>query len=459
MATITIASACNNGNFALDDNGNHLRDASFSSYLSRGGQTISPPPTAVAAADHPNQLSLGRKFIEEGELGIFSAEKYFSGRMDEMDTAVAVAEKGRKQQSSKEGKMDVPRPKKSFKSATPSTCSEASWNSRSALLHKDPLPNIQRQMSSKNFFSSFGCNCVGSKSIDIDEKNTNSRHCRKIFDLREEPIFIHEPAAVVVGQQTRMILPGKKQNRLEFQYGKEMMSGTTTDNKGNIVGFKRDDCFAFPILNPHVGNLAALQQLVEENARASLEVFGSPPQMIEEGMGSNLHSHSHSHRRFTAMNSNTGSGRIKAAGLGAMDGDDDLGSESSSDLFEIESLPSKANQAFFHPQASDGYESSEASIEWKSNREASVKKIMTRTTNAMGAQRRQPAASLLSCKSTKAVNVVANAHRVPEKSDPGGLRRFQLDSMAPLTRFQAENRAMDFDSANAQRASAMQSLM
>lgn len=399
MAMVTVASTCNNGmsqNFAFEDNENHLRVASFSSYLVNGEGTFIPKlnDPAKTTPSTSDQLTMGRKYIEEGELGIFSAEKYFSGRMDEIDMT-SVSKNPQKQHPNKEGKIDLPRPKKSFKSSTPSTCSEASWNSRSALLYKDPSSTMQRQMTGgRNFFSSFGCTCVGKKAIVIDEmvgKNTNSTHCKKIFDLREEPIFIHEPA--VVGQtQTRTILPGKKQNRVELQ-----MNGTR-DDMGN---------FAFPVLNPAMGNLNSLQQFVEENARPSLEVFGGPHHSINEGMGSNLH------RSLTALNSNGAPGPIEdvRASSGAMDGDDDVGSESSSDLFEIESLSNQDHLTFFHPKASDGYGP-------KPNQDAWIK--MAGTTTTTNEARRQPG-SLLSCKSAKAVNVVANVHRVPEKFEPGRL--------------------------------------
>lgn len=476
MATVTVTSK----NFAFNDNGNHLRDASFSSYLSSGEEafilklgesTHIPTSTVVSYAESPYQLSLGRKYNKNNEIGIFTAEKYFSGGMDKMETTSS--EKGWKQPPTKDGKIiDFPRPKKAFKWGTPSACSEASWNSQRALLQKSQSPNMQKQMSGKNFFSSFGCNCASKKSVEVVEKvgqNRTLSHGKKVVDLVEEP---HKPEMFVDGlidvDETRTIMAGNR-DHLEFKYGEEM-DGRIADKGG--VGFKREDLFTLPNLNPVAGNHQAVGKQFEEaqEARFSLEVFGSNPSyMIKEDIGSKFH------RKLTMFTSDPGRCPIKDVPVSYSSMDDgDVESEASSDLFEIESFSSKAHHPFFHSQDDMScYEPSEASIEWSVvtasaanfsiasdyDYQKPTEKIITTatTTKAIMAkmvQRRQHT-SLLGCRSSKAVTVAANAQRVSEKAEPNQHRQLQSDFMVPSARFQTQNRVPGFESAHLQSAFAM----
>lgn len=478
MAKVTIASK----SFAFNDDGSHMRDALFSSYPN-GGEEVStlklgesariPTSTVASPLRSPYQLSLGRKYTKDGELGIFTAEKYFSGSMDK--TEKTTSENGWKQPPNIDGKIiDPQQPKKAFKSGTPRACSEASWNSQSALLQKYPSPNMQKQMSGNNFFGCFGCNCAGKKSGEVAEKvgkNRNLSPSKKFLHLEEQ----HNPEMFINGRvdvgQMRTIMAGNKQNHQEFKHGEEM--DCRIAYKGG-VGSKREDPFTFPSLNPAVRNHPTVGKALEEEARISLEVFGSKSSyMVKDDMASNL-------RRKLIMLTSAGRHPIKdvPASSNSMD-HGDLESDASSDLFEIESFCSKAHHPFFHPQASDDmsscYEPSEASIEWsvvtasaanfsiasEYDNQKPTEKIITTTTGttteatmAKAAQRR-PHTSLLGCRSANAVKVVANAKRMLEKDEHVLHRRLQSDSMAPSTRFQAQSRVMGFQSADLQHAFAM----
>ncbi|XP_077223473.1 protein PHYTOCHROME KINASE SUBSTRATE 1-like [Tasmannia lanceolata] len=141
--------------------------------------------------------------------------------------------------------------------------------------------NKNGKIHTKRFFSGFGfnCSCSSKKSVDIEEK------VRKI------------------------------------------------DKVGG--GYKIEECFTFPVSNPLTGNLTVGRESQEEERRMSLEVFGSSL-MGKRDMGLNLK------RRLMMMSLDDGDSRrikdIPASSTSGGGDDEDLPSDSSSDLFEIGSL-------------------------------------------------------------------------------------------------------------------------
>ncbi|XP_058096518.1 protein PHYTOCHROME KINASE SUBSTRATE 1-like [Magnolia sinica] len=486
MAVATVTSACNattSQSFSFENNnGAHLRDASFSSYLSNdddiftlklGESTRSLTPITTTSPEPAYQTSLELKCNQETEIDVFSAEKYFNGGIYKEETVIP--EMVGKHHPNKDEKINIPRPKTAIKSSTPSVRSEASWNSQSALLpslRKDPSMNARKQASGKRFFIGFGCNCSGKKSVDIDEI---SSHSKKIVDLgepRSTDIFIKEPSDV---GRNLTVFAVKRQNRPEFRQ-REEMDWPVTEKGG--AGFNRENCFAFPISNPVAGNVTVGGQLEVEKARISLEVFGTPS-FRKEDPDSSLQT------RFTTMTLDTGR-RIENIpaphrNSGGGDGEDDLRSDASSDLFEIRSL-SGSGHPFFNPEAPDDasttcYEPSEASIEWSvvtasaanfsitsdfddrrliENDPNARNKITTAAKTKLKEGHHRQASSLLGCKGDKAVKVATDTYRITPKPDPHRHRR--SDSMASLARLQGERRVMDFESAHAQLAFGTRSL-
>ncbi|KAE9454514.1 hypothetical protein C3L33_13582, partial [Rhododendron williamsianum] len=132
-------------------------------------------------AEDPNSLFLGRKKVEEGEIGVFGAEKYFNGLMGE-ENQRASNNVRTKTQHQKNAPIDISHSKPKIQPRTPSVHSESSWNSQSGLLQsvkRNPSQRKGKKRNGKNFISILGCSCScnGKNSVVIDEKGeeTNSQ--------------------------------------------------------------------------------------------------------------------------------------------------------------------------------------------------------------------------------------------------------------------------------------------
>ncbi|PWA78084.1 phytochrome kinase substrate 2 [Artemisia annua] len=223
------------------------QDVSFSSYLNENN-------TMVLKLTHPPQINLKKK-VEDGEIGIFGAEKYFKGAMDDQLPRTPHSIKPTNYHPNNlQGKNEEP-PKPQTGSATPSVRSEASWNSRSGLLanggyNQQTRQSAKREKTSsvKSLFTSLGCNCNDKASIKIAENK----------------VIVKEP-----------VKPPTK-----------VYTGGFNDNK---VSIKREDCFAFPVLNSNTHHTVKTEipKVEEEDIthvrtrRNSLEAFGSP--ILEKG--------------------------------------------------------------------------------------------------------------------------------------------------------------------------------
>ncbi|KAF5183518.1 Phytochrome kinase substrate 1-like [Thalictrum thalictroides] len=517
MATVTLTSASNpsiSQSLGYENNSTHLRDASFSSYLSSNEETfvlkltesiVKPSGNINTPQKTMYQASLGKKKSEYGEIGIFGAEKYFNGAMDEEETKI-VNRNEKKHQTVKDGRVGMHGTKPRTKLGTPSTCSEASWNSRSAL-----LPNAQGRedrAKGKSFLATLGCKCYCSDkdSVDVDE-NVSDNKSSKISDDCGE-IYGRVPAKSPTEIKQAPIGVTRTKQTLPLSWLKEETPFANSDRRGS----------------GHMSIEGQFKSLEDEKARKSLEVFGSPildkdditlnlekklsmltwdanpraentPVALsvkggsnddtdKEGIASNL-------EKKVAMLTWDANPRVKTtlvAPAVRSELNDDVDSDSSSDLFEIKSLSSNGH-AFFRRQASDGmsscmspsscYEPSEASIDWSvvtasaanfsvatdydepnpattvhnhENRKttANITPSIAKTDMSKGGAKRRPS-MLLGCRSHKAVKVVGGAHKVPEKKPE--LRKIpKSNSFTPRSRFQTESKVTDFESAHAQRA-------
>ncbi|KAF9591041.1 hypothetical protein IFM89_001251 [Coptis chinensis] len=491
MATITLASnASLSQTLAYETNGNHLRDASFSSYLNSTEESLvlkltesamKPPVTITTPQEAIYQVSSGRKKNGYGEISVFGAEKYFSGVMDEEETRIA-NKNAKKHPHKKDGKVDIHGTKPKTKMGTPSTCSEASWNSRSALL--PAIQTKQDKVNGKSFFATFGCNCYCSdkKSVDVDENIADNKSCsnsKKDIDCGEikGKVMAKVPLEIVKQDSNDKI----KQTTAPSWF-KEEISCNKLDIGGNAVQY--EDCFTLPISNSSGGNLPLEKKLTleEEKARKSLEVFGSPI-MEKEDIALSLE------KKLAMLTWDANPTVVNppvVPVIRSTEPNDDIDSDSSSDLFEIKSLSSHGHP-FFKRQTSDGmsscmspscYEPSEASIDWsvvtasaanfsvatdyeERNQITSAKNFDTPTTGAKTTTTsgkietrkdvpKRRASTLLGCRSQKAVKVAGGAHKMPETKPE--FRRYKSNSFSPMSRFQAENKVTDLESAHAQRA-------
>uniref|UniRef100_A0A5B6YJU2 Phytochrome kinase substrate 1 n=1 Tax=Davidia involucrata TaxID=16924 RepID=A0A5B6YJU2_DAVIN len=447
MAMVTLTSPCNTNlsqTSSFENNNHHLRDASFSSYLKNAEETF-----VLKLAESSPAHYLGKKKFEDGEIGVFGAEKYFNGGTDE--ESPRIANKGAIRHQYEEDDHPV---KPKIQPGTPSVYSESSWNSQNALLHgvqrNPPCRKTTNKAHGKSFLASLGYNCpCGDKnSVDVDDNNSNKSVSFRV--IQGKTSTTKEPIKTGLGSWLNPWI-------------KEEMPGKNFDELG--LGLNREERFSFPVLNSKAGNLAVKTRFQEEG----LEVFGSP--ILEKGKKTlSLE------RRLTmltwdaAANPRVEETEIPANSDGIFN---DTGSDASSDLFEIESFTNNVNvNSFLTRQASDGmsnnnYAPSEASIEWSvvtasaadfsamSDSEelrtaATPNKMVPTAKTTLNKERENWRPSLLGCKSQKAVRVAGDAYITREKAIPDPRRRHRPDSFAPVTRFRAETKLAGFDSRNGQ---------
>ncbi|MQL98563.1 hypothetical protein Taro_031277 [Colocasia esculenta] len=452
MATVTVASSnpsFSHTFFTLDDNlpgPGRPREASFSSYLSAADESFSLRLSGEFT-DHRNTNSVqvtlgsGRKKVaaKDDELDVFGAEKYFNGVMDSEEVEIK-SEKTWKESPLKEPVEPILTSRRT-RLGTPSTCSEASGNSRSRLLrdarrersrNNPPRPHP----AGKKFLGIFPCSCSDGLSVEVDKDKKGSDGGGFTVSRRLGP----EQAA-----------------RQEFWCNEETL---WRRGAGTGSGFitRREDYFSFPpVLNAvRVGNSTVGPKMLQEDqklARVSpMDVFGAPF-LGKEELATSLR------RSLTIMNPFSGGG-----GRGGTRVDDDVCSDASSDLFEIESLSTGTfplGGAGGTSTSTTCYEPSEASIEWSvvtasaanfslaSDGEVSPPKA--RRQDGRHHQQRSGGGLLLGCGSAKAVNVVPTAYRAQEfKAEVAQQQRQHHKSMdavmAPEIRYYAETpRSVDFE--------------
>ncbi|XP_044492000.1 protein PHYTOCHROME KINASE SUBSTRATE 1-like [Mangifera indica] len=467
MAMITITS---NGHTSLSqtlpdrNNNNELRAASFSSYLNSNEESF----VRQLAASNPimggqdKNLCLERKGQEDGEIGVFSAEKYFNGAMDDSPRIVKVGARNYQQYLKDQERTDQTLVKPRVQAAgTPSIRSESSWNSQNALLqsvlkHDIPNPNPNpcskktNKLQGKSFFACLRCkrSCSDKDSVDTTEYGGQT-------------IFKRSADNGTVQAKT---------------------INTTEPMRKTAV---KENSFSLPSMNSETIKIHS-QEVEEEEQRKSAEVFSCP--MIEKKNKSLT-----IERKVTMFSRGDSSPRREEIEFTATSPDDkcfETESDASSDLFEIESLTGKGKvNPFLARQVSDAtsecitptaYAPSEASIEWsvvtasaadfsvmsdcEEVRASPVKTFSNvaknRSTVAELPKGRRPGSILLGCKNEKVVRVAEDAHltslnqKANNNYEPR-IRRMS-DSFAPVpaavTRLQAETKLEGFDSRQRQHA-------
>ncbi|XP_042497330.1 protein PHYTOCHROME KINASE SUBSTRATE 1-like [Macadamia integrifolia] len=491
--TVTLTSTCDanlSRSLAYENNDTHVREASFSSYLSSTEETFilklaeltrNSSPTISVPQEPPShyQISLERKKSRDGEISVFGAERYFNGGMDD-DTPRIVEEVA----AAKQHQRDHERPNLQFvktriKHGTPSTCSEVSGNSQSALLPsflRDQSPIKQNRLQAKRFFASLGCNycsCSDKKSICVEEDSKNSRNYKGNVDFGGfygKEMTTKEPTKTLLQGNPPIDLVGIRVKQNQFK--EDML------------------CEKFDKLRFSMVDQGDEQE--EEKRRKSQDVFGYPIREVKlnnQDRGLNLLPWDGIPKIKDSPATSGGNGIY----------DLDMESDASSDLFEIESLSGNTNRCLTR-QASDGmsscvsgpfYEPSEASIDWSvvtasaanfstvsdydergsvsstlknpnmisnTTTTTTTKTTMTKTrttststsTSTSANKERRPSILMSGCRNHKAVKVAADAYKMSEnKGNPNTKRRQGLsDPLVPISRFQAETKAIDFESTN-----------
>lgn len=406
MASVSSSNTSLLPPWASESNNTSFRDVSFSSYLDSSEETY-----IHSLVESSQNLHFRKNKAEEGEIDVFSADKYFNGE-DELNTTTR---SGRKHHHHHHqyGKHHIKDVVIVNQPRTPSNHSESSsWHSQSALLRRGqrilpPRGSIgSRKVEGKRLFFPC-CSCSDKNSVDVE------------VEVEGEPVMNH--------------YQGKKDVNLETS-----------------------DPFFFPPLSEitkkvHLGN----EEEEDERRRKSLEVFGC----------GELDDHGIVERRLHMLS-------WDAIGVPTSvppsESYKDTESDASSDLFEIEvgagptRCPSDVGPVTLTKTC---YAPSEASIEWSvvtasaadfstvsdaEDRRSGMTSV-SRSKN-MAPKKMNPSSNskmsgiLLGCKSQKAVRVAGEVHRTPsgrEKFERERRQRYS-DSFSAMTRFQAEAKVAGF---------------
>ncbi|KAJ9187499.1 hypothetical protein P3X46_002948 [Hevea brasiliensis] len=477
MATFTSAARFTQAS-SLENN---LRDVSFSSFLSNSEdifvRKLAESNRNVSAQDVEDHHYVGQN-KEDGEIGVFGAEKYFNGGIDEDSPRISNNITPRKYHlpPKKDEQLNdhmVPiKPK--VHSATSSIHSESSRNSQSALLRSVHRKTSQTKTNKvhgkigKNILAGLGCKCFCSDkdSIDVDDE-----HFGEISFKKSPNTNILQGKAI-----TEELIKASLDLDHKPRSGSRVEEEIHCQNLEKLgIGMNKENCFTFPTSNSEAGILPKKLQLRPEEAikpRKSLEVFGSPVH--------DKRSKSFRIVRRLSMLSWDAAPRTEeidysAASVGVYN---DNESDASSDLFEIESLTGKV-EPFLPRRGSDVtsgyltptncYAPSEASIEWSvvtasaadfsvmsdydelrppATVSSPVKTFLTtvnaRSGNSEDTPRRR-SSNLLRCNSHKAVRVAGDAYKTNDKASFDPRMHRASDSFMPVTSFQAETKLMGFD--------------
>lgn len=435
-----------------------LRDVSFSSYLNSSEEAYIR--TLVQSSQsrrisEPNHDSRGKK-PDDGEIDVFGAEKYFNEGIEEKNSRDANPN-SRKHQHQHQHQhqlkdhtahswLKVQQPR------TPSSHSESSWNSQTALLRwvqRNPSKSSSNSNNNSNSIRTQGkrsflpCYCCDNRSIDIEEKADPIMQSTK-SELQTDLKFAFQVSEAPL---SRCLI-------------KTVQKIDLADDGGN-----EDD---------------------ENEGRKSLEVFGSSELDID-GIGSKSFSLERrlSMLSWDAIPRSTEEELINnpsSRGPLSESCRDDTGSDASSDLFEIKCISCTTNPVVVgvgpRPSSPDNcptlttcYAPSEASIEWSivtaSAADFSVisdseDQRSTPIASSAKPPKRAPATTkprpsiLLGCKSQKAVRVAGEVHRaLPSTNRKGSKLESEKQKMqmvkysenkelasVSMSRFQAEAKVM-----------------
>jgi len=465
LFTMVISAATSNSNihqlqsFNSQNNNYHLRDASFSSYLNSKEEILGESGHGFAS-NRKEHLHHGVKKEDDGEIGVFGAEKYFNGEDMESPPRV-VNNDANKNQPQKDEQTALVTRKNKVQYGTPSVRSESSLNSQSALLQsgvRNSSKNMKNKLRRKSFLASLGCKCYCSDSNSVDI----SDHAGEIKDASNgkttsRNIFNADPEANHLVKMTKPhaaeILISKD---AYFQRPEKLAQGLSREKSSSLSSVTSSS-----------GNQLVKLQLQAEKPRNSLEVFGSP---ILDSRSKSL-----SFDRRLAKTSWEAAPKIEETDAGG--NYNDAESDASSDLFEIESLTGKSNSLLARSTSNivsscasptTCYAPSEASIEWSVATASALEysamsdfddqrsiattrspiKTSLVSSNAKPKvikemQRRRPSI-LLGCKSQKAVGVAADAFTAYDKPSSNTQIRRRSDTYPHVTEFKAETKEGTF---------------
>ncbi|KAK1419936.1 hypothetical protein QVD17_29381 [Tagetes erecta] len=322
---------------------NSFRDVSFSSYLNKAEENM------IRKLTNDHNCRKKAEEEDEEELGVFGAEKYFKGEIQDVEDKIDHRFDGsydlRTNLHQRNGKVeDFQEFDHSFpvklridrtNMHTPSVRSNASGNSRTRLLPlTKPAPQmLEKGSKTKQFLASFGCNCINKKSTQINEK--------RLIKSKE------------------MSKPHTKM--LEYGHKTDLLSNKSTPR--SIDRKTRNDYFSFPVLNSN-----DLNSNSDRSNSISNSKYGNLAGKVV-GVNNNNGGGLTLGRKLSLLNNweidipTEEEVYIPAIGMYK---NEDVDSDSSSDLFEIESFSTTGNNSFIAPRKSDPncYAPSEVSVDW-----------------------------------------------------------------------------------------------
>ncbi|XP_068660791.1 protein PHYTOCHROME KINASE SUBSTRATE 4-like [Aristolochia californica] len=354
----------------------NLRDVSFASYL----RPEQPYKSFQGRVSH--QMA-----ADDTEISIFDAEKYFNVNPDQkhlqkppnLDKIVERCDYSTIHRLSSVSSVDGygRNYRTGSFNATPMASSEASWNSQTGLLSKPPgsiavsmtnlpLDDQRKSSSSTKWLFRRKCPCSGKKSVEVEEtfsqprsahpSNLSSR--KSCSNQKQQSVRMEEAVHEKASKESTEKSSGfeveeiKKMKVVARNSPKVIRNSATFSPESSFpadIGCRvvpsgrsfNDACgFSFPILNPPASGIA-----VEEPPRKSLEVF-RPPLTVED---TTIRKSSEFQRRLMAPFPGDVARRsftFPTSPKARTPDDDDIASDSSSDLFEIESFSTNATSSF-----------------------------------------------------------------------------------------------------------------
>ncbi|KAK9707246.1 hypothetical protein RND81_07G183300 [Saponaria officinalis] len=164
MDTVSSSSITRPPSYPSESSTASLRDASFLSYVNSTEET------------YINSLRL--KTVEDGEIDVFSADKYFNGVIDQ-ETNIETSKYHQQSRENPTDKATISLSKIKLRPRTPSVHSDSSLNSQSALI-RPVQRNISRKEKKTSFFMS--CYCCDKKSVDVEDGDRIENRGGRSFD-------------------------------------------------------------------------------------------------------------------------------------------------------------------------------------------------------------------------------------------------------------------------------------
>ncbi|KAL8218791.1 hypothetical protein R6Q57_022164 [Mikania cordata] len=344
---------------------NSCREVSFSCYLNKSEENMIRE-LANHASEHP-------KSKQDEEIGVFRAEKYFKGEIEDGGDkkTIGFIDTKEKDEDFKEFDQSFPANLRTDQTNmhTPSVRLSVSCNSRSGLLPhvKQSIRKTENRSKTGTFLARFGCNCINMKSTQIDEKRLihvkeNSKPDQFFNRMPDSDQKTDQVSTKMLDRDLKpdqssikMLDSDQKTNQFSFRTNADdQKTGQLTSKFAEPS--PKNNCPSFSVINSNnpnsnsssnfksnskSGNLAGKVQGDNNNGRLSL---GKKLTLLNDwdmDIPTEYAKYISSSRRYN----------------------NDEDSDSSSDLFEIESFSPTGDSCFSAHRKSD-YAPSEVSIDW-----------------------------------------------------------------------------------------------